>query len=59
MAISQGESRNFSPFYQLAGYRCARQSLSVIFETRLWYVIPHFVLETFKYSSIQVGQEGF
>ena len=34
-------------------------SLSVISCTRLWYVIPHFVLETFKYSFIQLGQEGF
>ena len=34
-------------------------SLTVISCTRLWYVIPHFVLETFKYSFIQLGQEGF
>ena len=34
-------------------------SLSVISCTRLWYVIPHFVPQLFKYSSIQVGQEGF
>ena len=34
-------------------------SLSVISCTRLWYVIPHFVPQLFKYSFIQLGQEGF